>query len=327
MILAGDIGGTKSLLAFFSPEGGPRAPQGERSLPSRDYPGLAEVLKDFLREAPEPVEFASLGIPGPVVEGRSETPNIPWVVDAEELERVVGGEVVLINDLEATGYGLATLREEEFETLSAGKPNPCGNAALIAPGTGLGEGILFWDGRMHRPSASEGGHADFAPRSPLEIELLTYLLREFDRVSFDRVLTGGGLRRLYDFLRAGGYSEEHPWLAEALAGGEDPAAVISRAALEERSELCVRALDLWVSLLGAEAGNLALKALATAGVYLGGGIAPKILPKLRDGTFLKSFRNKGRLSGLLEQMPVRVILNDKTALYGAAAFALRHGPE
>jgi len=322
MILAGDIGGTKSLLAFFAPETGPRAAHHERSLPSRDYPGLAEVLEDFLRHASEPIEVACFGIPGPVVEGRSETPNLPWVVDARELRPVVGGDVVLINDLEATGYGIATLRPDELVTLSAGQPNPKGNAALIAPGTGLGEAILFWDGRRHRPSASEGGHADFAPRNAREIDLLAFLLKQFDRVSYDRVLNGTGLCRVYAFLKETGYADEPAWLAEEMVRAEDPPAVISGVALEGRSELCVKALDIWVSLLGAEAGNLALKALATAGVYLGGGIAPKILPKLRDGTFLTAFHDKGRLSTLVGHMPVQVILNAKTALFGAARFAL-----
>ena len=322
MILAGDIGGTKSLLSLFSRQGGPRAAQNERSLPSRDYPTLAEVLKDYLRGTRGKVDVTCLGIPGPVVEGRSETPNIPWVVDAREIERVVGGRVILLNDLEAAGYGVATLRPEEFETLSEGQPNPQGNAAIIAPGTGLGEVILFWDGRMHVPSASEGGHADFAPRDHQEMELLDYLLKEFDRVSFDRVATGGGLRRVYNFLRDRGRESEPSWLTDELARAEDPSAVISRVALEKRDPPCEKALDLWVALLGAEAGNLALKALATAGVYIGGGIAPKILPKLRDGTFLANFHNKGRLSSVVGRMPVRVILDARAGLYGAARFAL-----
>jgi glucokinase len=322
MILAGDIGGTKSLLAFFSSERGPRAAHNEQSLPSRDYPDLAEVLKEYLRSASEPVEAACFGIPGPVVEGRSETPNLPWVVDVKNLRRVVGGEVILVNDLEATGYGIATLESDELVTLCEGKPNPKGNAALIAPGTGLGEAILFWDGHKRRPSASEGGHCDFAPRDAREMEFLAYLLKELDRVSFDRVITGSGLRRLYDFAKQAGYGEEPAWLRKELAEAEDPAAVISGVALEGRNKLCVKALDMWVSLLGAEAGNLALKALATAGVYIGGGIAPQILPKLQDGTFLTAFHNKGRLSSLVGQMPVKVILNPKAALYGTARFAL-----
>lgn len=325
MILAGDIGGTKSLLAFFSPDQGPRDPQYARSLPSRDYASLAEVLTDYLKDISQPVEAACFGIPGPIVNERSETPNIPWVVDAHRLRQATGSDVLLVNDLEATAYGIDTLNADELATLSEGQPNPQGNAALIAPGTGLGEAILFWDGNKRRPSASEGGHCDFAPRNAREMEFLAYLLKEFDRVSFDRVVTGSGLWQLYRFLRETQYAEEPDWLRQDMAQAEDAAAVISRVALEKRSDLCVKALDMWVSFLGAEAGNLALKALATAGVYVGGGIPPKILPKLKDGTFLTSFHNKGRLAGLVGHMPVHVILNDKTALYGAARFALEKG--
>ena len=325
MILAGDIGGTKSRLAFFAPAGEPNHPRNERSLPSRDYSGLAAVVKDFLRDSTEQVELACFGVPGPVVEGLCETPNLPWVVNARQLRRIVGGEVILLNDLEATAYGIATLKEEEFFSLSQGQPNRQGNAALIAPGTGLGEAILFWDGSQHRPSASEGGHTDFAPRTLLEMDFLRHAQKRFDHMSYDRVLSGPGLHLIYSFLKQADYAEEPDWLREAMASADDPAAAISGCALEGRSELCAQALALWVSIFGAEAGNLALKALATAGVYLGGGIAPKILPKLKDGTFLTAFTDKGRLSSVVGQMPVRVILNDKAALFGAARFALdRH---
>ena len=322
MILAGDIGGTKSLLALYPPGGDPRRPVTERSLPSRNFSRLSDALNTFLAEAKTKVTLACLGIPGPVVDGRSETPNLPWeTVDAVELRAALGAPVVLLNDLEATGYGIPTLRDDEFHCLSEGKPAAAGNAALIAPGTGLGECILFWDGQMHRPSASEGGHATFAPRNELEIGLLRYLQRQLDHVSYDRVLSGKGLVSVYEYLRDSG-SAEPAWLRDELSKAGDPAAAISRLALEGRSELCVRALDLWVASFGAEAGNLALKALATAGVYLGGGIAPKILPKLSDGSFLNALRDKGRLAPLVASVPVRVILNDKAALYGAARFAL-----
>ena len=338
MILAGDIGGTKSLLAFYEPaaaSGGPRHALDERSLPSRKYLSLAELLRDFLQATEKKPTRACLAVPGPVVERRSSTPNLPWpTVDARELSEVIGVEVVLLNDLEATGYGIATLRDDELRCLSEGKPQPGGNAALIAPGTGLGECILFWDGQMHRPSASEGGHATFAPRNEMEIGLLRYLLRQFDHVSNDRIISGQGLVSIYNYLRDSGSAEpgwlrQEVWGADLPAGASaqagDPAAAISRLALDGRSELCVRALDLWTAAFGAEAGNLALKALATFGVYLGGGIAPKILPKLTDATFLTAFRNKGRLSPLVEAMPVRIILNDKAALYGAARYALGLG--
>jgi len=337
MILAGDIGGTKSLLALYPPAaagGDPRQPASERSLPSRNYSRLNDVLTDFLAEAKSKVTLACLGIPGPVVDGRSKTPNLPWeTVDAAELRDTLGAPVVLLNDLEATGYGIATLGDDEFHCLSEGKAQPHGNAALIAPGTGLGECLLFWDGRMRRPSASEGGHATFAPRNELEIGLLRYLQRQLDHVSNDRIISGQGLVSIYEYFRDSG-SAEPAWLRQEIWGADlpagasaqagDPAAAISRLALEGRSELCARALDLWVASFGAEAGNLALKALATGGVYLGGGIAPKILPKLTDGTFLNALRDKGRLAPLLAAMPVRVILNDKAALYGTARFALQY---
>jgi len=323
MILAGDIGGTKSLLALFAPGGDGRAAQHEESLPSRNYAGLEAVVADYLKRRREKVTLACLGVPGPVIDSRCVTPNIPWVVDARELRRVLGAEVILLNDLEAMGYGLATLGSDDFATLNEGQPQT-GNAALIAPGTGLGEAILFWDGRRHRPSASEGGHASFAPHNELEIALLQHLMKQHEHVSNDRIVSGSGLKRVYDFLKESRQGSEPEWLRLELAAAEDPAAVISRVALEGKAELCVKALDLWVAVFGAEAGNLALKALAVAGVYLGGGIAPKILPKLKDGTFLAAFQRKGRLSDVVREMPVRVILNPKVALYGAARFALEH---
>ncbi len=323
MILAGDIGGTKSLLGLYEPGGDPRQPAEERSLPSRNYASLADVLKDFLKTAKGKATRACLAVPGPVVERRSTAPNLPWpTVDAAELSKVVAAEVTLLNDLEATGYGLATLRASELHCLAVGKPAAAGNAALIAPGTGLGECILVWDGTMHRPSASEGGHCSFAPRNEIEIGLLRYLLRKYNHVSYDRIVSGQGLVNIYHYLRDSG-SAEPAWLREELEKADDAAAVISGFALEGRSELCARALDLWAASFGAEAGNLALKALATFGVYLGGGIAPKLLPKLADGTFLTAFRDKGRLAPLLEAIPIRVILNDKAALYGAARYALQ----
>ncbi len=322
MILAGDIGGTKSMLAVYEAGGDPRQPIQGRSLPSRNYSRLGDVLQEFLDTAKTKVALACLGIPGPIVDGRSVTPNLPWeTVDARELRDALGAEVVLLNDLEATGYGIPTLRGDELHCLAEGKPQAGGNAALIAPGTGLGECILVWDGKMHRPSASEGGHCTFAPRNEIEIGLLRYMLRKYHHVSYDRIVSGQGLVNIYNYLRDSG-SAEPAWLQEELSKTDDAAALISRLALEGRSELCVRALDLWTASFGSEAGNLALKALATFGVYLGGGIAPKILPKLTDGTFLAAFRSKGRLSTLLEAMPVRVILNDQAALYGAARFAL-----
>jgi glucokinase len=228
--------------------------------------------------------------------------------------------VWLLNDLEANAYGIATLAPEDFLTLNEGAPQAEGNAAVIAAGTGLGEAGLYWDGRRHRPFASEGGHASFAPSNTLQVELLRYLLTHFTHVSWERVLSGPGLHTIYTFLRDTGRGIEPAWLSEEIHTG-DPAAAISGAALEDRCALCMQALDLFVALYGAEAGNLALKVMATGGVFVGGGIAPKIIEKLKDATFMQAFTAKGRLQPLLETIPVHVILNDQTALYGAARYA------
>jgi glucokinase len=228
--------------------------------------------------------------------------------------------VSLINDLEATAYGIFTLDNTEFTVLNEGSPQLEGNMALIAAGTGLGEAIIYWDGSHYRPSASEGGHADFAPRNPLEIELLRYLVDRFRHVSYERVVSGPGLLNIYNFLKDGDYFKEPAWLAEKLAAA-DPGAVISEAALTGEAEICIHALNLFVSIYGAEAGNLALKAKARGGIFVGGGIAPKILEKLTDGSFLKAFTDKGRFAEFLLTIPVKVILNEETALRGAAYYA------
>lgn len=324
-ILAGDVGGTKTLLALFDIADGQLHLTAAETYQSPAYAGLEAVVLDFRRQHPAPLRAACLGLPGPVTEGRVITPNLAWEAGVElgQLEGVLAGvPIILLNDLEATGYGLRVLRPEQFARPNPGRPRPQANAALIAAGTGLGEAILFWDGQEHRPSASEGGHCDFAPRTELEVEFFRYALGKLGRVSFDRVVSGRGLLLLHEFLRDTGRGEEPGWLAEKLTR-EDPAAVISEAALEKNVPLCAQALEMFVSVYGAEAGNLALKALARAGVYLGGGIAPKILPKLTDGTFVRAFTDKGRLSGLVAEIPVSVILEPHTALYGAAYFAAR----
>jgi glucokinase len=321
MILAGDIGGTKSNLALFS-ENNLRAPVVEHTFRSKDYAGLEDVIRAFLAQtASGQVSRACFGIAGPVVGGECRTPNLPWIITTRGLKDSLSIDAVrLINDLEATGYGVALLNDEELVTLNEGSPRSAGNAALIAAGTGLGEATLHWEGTKHGPVASEGGHSDFAPRNAVEIELLQYLLKRFDHVSYERVLSGPGLFNIYSFLQDAGHGQEEPWLTEKLNQG-DPSAVVSEAALTHQSELCVRALDMFASIYGAEAGNLALKALAVTGVYVGGGIAPKIIDKLRDGTFMRAFVDKGRLAPLLKTIPVRVILNPQTALYGAARCA------
>jgi glucokinase len=323
MILAGDIGGTNSRLAGFAMESAHLKPVVEETFPSRAYASLDEVVRTFVAAHDLHVAHACFGIAGPVRHGRSDAINLAWVVDAQQLARELGlATVWLINDLEANAYGAVALAPEDLATLNAGSPQAEGNAAVIAAGTGLGEAGLYWDGKQHWPFASEGGHASFAPADAMQVELLQYLQQQFDHVSWERVLSGPGLYNIYAFLRDTRRGVEPAWLTEELRQG-DPAAAISRAALAGACELCVQALDLFVALYGAEAGNLALKVMATGGVFVGGGIAPKIIDKLKEPIFMRAFRTKGRLQPILEAIPVRVILDEKTALYGAARCAAR----
>jgi glucokinase len=262
-------------------------------------------------------------VPGPVRDGRLRLTNLPWTLDSRELATGLGIQhVFLINDLEANGYGIAELTAEQIYTLSEGDASQIGNRALIAAGTGLGEGFLAWNGRMHVPYPSEGGHVDYAPRNEDEIDLLRFLKQKYNgRISFERVVSGMGMTGIYEFLREVKGLEEPVWLAEKITEAHDPNSVITEMGLAAKSELCAKTLDMFASAYGAEAGNLALKVLSVGGLYVGGGIAPRILEKLKDGTFLKAFTDKGRLSQLLINMPVRVILESRAALMGAAAYA------
>lgn len=320
MILAGDVGGTKTNLALFANQDRRVTPINLRTFPSQQYPRLEAILEEFLSGHAGDLTGACFGIAGPVVDGRCQATNLPWVVDARTLQRTLKlADVSLINDLEATAYGIPALPEEAFAVLNPGEPHLHAPIAVVAAGTGLGEVALIWDGARYRTIASEGGHTDFAPRNLLEIELCRFLLDTFNHTSYERVLSGPGLLNIYRFLKDVGQGEEPAWLAEQLAAG-DPSAVISEHALSRRSVLCEKALELFVSIYGAEAGNLALKLLSRGGVYLGGGIAPKILQKLQEGIFMKAFTGKGRLSSLLSRIPVRVILEERAALYGAASY-------
>lgn len=322
MILAGDIGGTHTRLALF--EGSPQRPVSVISevYPSRIHQGLEEILQAFLTEHRQPVEAAAFGIAGPVKDGRVQTPNLPWNVDSRSVAECLGlRSAGLLNDLEANAHGIAVLEPGHFVTLYEGDPEASGNRALIAAGTGLGEAGLIAEGNQYRPYASEAGHADFAPRSEIEVALLRHLWQFHDHVSYERLLSGPGLHNIYQFLRDTRRAEEPASLAEEIAR-RDPPRVIAEHALAGDSPICALAMDMLVSIYGAEAGNLALRAVATGGLYLGGGIAPQILPKLRDPAFLKAFRAKGRLSNFLDAVPVRVIINDQTALLGAARVAL-----
>ena len=320
MILAGDVGGTKVHLALYEFINGNLTYTRDERYPAKDYSGLEEIVRIFL--GADTVTSACFGVPGPVRDGRLHLTNLPWTLDSRELaQHLKIDHVFLINDLEANGYGVAELKADQIYSLAEGDASQIGNRALIAAGTGLGEGILAWNGRIHVPMPSEGGHSDYAPRNEDEIDLLRYLKQKYNgRISFERVVSGMGLTNIYDFLRDVRGMEEPEWLAERLSS-EDPNAVITELALAAKSEICEKALDMFVAAYGAEAGNLALKVLSIGGLYIGGGIAPRILEKLKDGTFMRSFTDKGRLSQLLINMPVRVILESRAALLGAAAYA------
>lgn len=326
LVLAGDIGGTKSNLAFF--RGAPGAPETvlERSYQNRDFASLADVVRNFLAESGLTATTACFGVAGAVVAGASHLPNLGWQLSETGLARELGlASVRLLNDLEANALGIASLSPEQFFTLNPGQPLPAGNQALIAAGTGLGMAMLFNYGtkyREYRVSASEGGHVDFAPRNEDEVGLLHFLAARHGRVSVERVVSGRGLAAIYDFLKDRGM-DEPDGLAARLDGAADRAAVISQTGASGAAAICVKALELFLSAYGAAAGNLALMALATGGLYIGGGIAPKLIDALPKSGFMTAFADKGRFSGLLGQVPVRVILEPRTALYGAAAYALR----
>ena len=325
MILAGDIGGTNARLAFFQPQNGDLKLVSQGIFPSREHRGLGEIVTKFVELQGLHPDTACFGIAGPVQNGRVETSNLPWVVEASRLATDLHLPcALLINDLEANAWGIPALTQSDFVTLNQVKGVPVGNQAVIAAGTGLGEAGLYWDGRKYHVFAAEGGHCDFAPRNELEIELLRYLKALYGHVSYERIVSGPGLANVFRFLRDTRRGEEPKWLTEEMAQG-DPAPAISRAAVSGKSSLAEQALDLWISIYGAEAGNLALKLKATGGVFLGGGIAPKIVSKLAGPLFMEAFLGKGRLQYLMEMIPVKVITNDKAALLGAARRAATEG--
>lgn len=319
-VVVGDVGGTNARLAVVT--AGPERPEmlAERTYPSRDFASLEEVVAAFEGESPpaRSARRACFGIAGPVVGNRSEATNLPWVVDGARVAEAAGiSEVLLLNDLEAAAWGLGDLAPETVRTLAAGAPAAAGNRALLAPGTGLGQALLVWDGTRHLPSATEGGHADFAPGDELQVELWRYLARRHGHVSWERVLSGPGIVALFRFLLEREGREEPPWLRQEAAEG-DPAAAITQRARDGSCPLCRTALDLFFALLGAEAGNLALRTLATGGLYLAGGILPKVQAELEASTFLAAFLAKGRFRALLETVPVHLVLDDRLALWGAA---------
>jgi glucokinase len=345
MILAGDIGGTKTYLALYQWKQERVESIREEKFYNADFESFEEILSEFLNppddqsdtdgfeddpdedslsdETPkipdEPIDAACFGVAGPITDNRCRATNLPWVIDGNTLTTHLSvPKVQLLNDVEAMAHGILILRPEETELVN-GQPQSEGTKVLIAPGTGLGESILYWEGNRHHPMPSEGGHASFAPTSDLEIDLLRYIRTNFLHVSVERVLSGEGLYLIYQFLRDT-KKNEPTWFAELLPTGNPPA-LISEAALKGKPEICVQALELFVSILGSEAGNLALKALSRGGVYLGGGIVPRIVPLLRNKRFTQSFIAKGRFKRLLEGIPVHVVLNDQAGLLGAASVA------
>lgn len=321
MLLAGDVGGTKTRLAIYSADEG-LYPREQTTFKSADYESLEAVVEEFLAGVGVQVERAVFGVAGPVVEGQSSTTNLPWTIHEASLQEAFGlQQAKLLNDLEATAHGVPNLDPADLALLNDASPRS-GTKVVVAPGTGLGEAILFHRDDHYHVLPSEGGHTDFAPRNLFEIRLLRYLIGKFGHVSYERVCSGSGMPNLYAFLKKQGFAPELPEMKKALKQAEDPTPIIVAKAMAGECELSIATLNAFVSILGSEAGNLALKVMATGGVYLGGGIPPKILPKLKDGTFMAAFVNKGRFAEMLAQIPVYVILNEETALFGAACYGL-----
>jgi glucokinase len=325
MILAGDIGGTNARLAYFQPQNGHLNLVSERVFPSREHSELGEIVSQFVDDSGMRPDAACFGIAGPVRNGRVETSNLPWVIEQSRLAKQIHlPATLLINDLEASAWGIGALAIGDLVSLNHVTGPAVGNQAVIAPGTGLGEAGLFWDGNRHHVFACEGGHADFAPQGELQIELLKYLHTRFGHVSYERILSGPGLVNVYEFLRDSGGGKESPELAATLRKGE-AAATISRAALAGTDGMAQKALEIWISVYGAEASNLALKTMATGGLFLAGGISPKVLAGLTGPLFMQAFLDKGRMRSLMESIPVQVVTNDKAGLLGAARCAAVRG--
>lgn len=325
MIVVGDIGGTKTNLALFEENGDSLQYSDFATYPSKDYANLQSIVKDFLKKTSALlITTACFALAGPIKDGVCVTTNLPWRVDATTMSAALGiDKVFLLNDLEANAYAIEILPETSFLTLFPGKTRAIRNRAVISPGTGLGESNLVWDGIKYQPLASEGGHCEFGPRNDLEIDLCRYIYQRYGHASYERVLSGPGLHNIYGFFKEVLHREEPDWLQEEMQAS-DPAKVITKNALNGKSALCNDALNLFVSILGSEAGNCVLKFLALGGIYLGGGIPPKILPKLQDPIFFDSFIDKGRFKELLQEVPIRIILDDRAAMKGAARYCQIH---
>ena len=323
MILAGEIGATRTRLAAFDADGNKLQLVVEKTYLSQEHGGLPEMITTFIKTEGIPVQSACFGVAGPVTAGRSKISNLPWTIDSRELaSQLKLNSVGLINDLEAYAYGIDALESKDFITLSEGADDAEGNRAVISARTGLGVAGMYWDGFRHHPFACEGGHADFSPRNKLEIELLDYLQGKHRRVSCERILSGPGIKNIYDFLRDTKKVDEPKELREQMRKAPDPPALISKLAAEGKTPICDQTMSLFVSIYGAETGNCALYFMSTGGIFIGGSIAAKNVNKMKDPAFMKSFLNKGRMTSLLQQMPVKIVLNDDSGIIGAARYTL-----
>lgn len=330
MLIAGDIGGTKTDLAIFSSEAGPHAPLVQERVHSADYPSLQAIVKEFLAKTKKPVDRACFAVAGPVIDGHVKTTNLPWVIEDTSLAQELNlnlKSVHLINDLEAIARAVPILRPSDVQTINTGEPVPGGAIAVIAPGTGLGESFLTWDGSRYLAHSSEGGHSDFAPTDERQIRLLEYMLKLFDHVSFEHVCSGIGIPHIYRFLRDVEHLPEKPEVAKLIDSAGDPSVVIINQALDPTnpSKLCAATMDLFGSILGSEAGNLAVKVLATGGVYLAGGVAVHALPVIQQPAFMQHFTRKGRFAELMGRIPIHVVITP-AGLAGAAACGLENSP-
>ena len=323
MLVTGDIGGTKTRLALYTIDGGPREAVAQKTYTSLEYPSLEVLVNKFIEETGSHPSFGTFGVPGPVVEGRSQVTNLPWIVEEQKLKGALNFKAVsLLNDLEAIANSIPVLEDEDLHALNDEKPVQGGSKGVVAPGTGLGEGFLVWDGDGYKSCRSEGGHATFAPMDELQTDLVRFLLKRYDHVSCERVCSGLGIPNIYDFLKQRGRVSEPKWLADEFAAADDRTPVIRRCASEGKNELCMETIRLFVSILGGEAGNLGLKIMATGGIYLAGGIPPRIIPFLEEDSFMRAFQGKGRLGAVLERIPVYVMIHPNAALLGSARYGL-----
>ena len=316
-ILAADIGGTKTNVALYENGDTGLKPLREQRYVSAHYPSLNDIVHDFCgKTLPDRIAAA---VAGPVIDGKSKLTNLPWVLDSTAMSRDMKIPVAFVNDLEATAYGLAGLTEDQRVTLTAGDPTAKGNIAILAPGTGLGEAGCYWDGRNYHPFATEGGHSDFAPRTTLDVEIFYYLQKQYGHVSWERVVSGMGIKNIFHFFTEVRKEQVPEWLSERMKDN-DPAAVISQSALRHEDLVCAQTMELFVRYMATEASSLVLKLMATGGLYLAGGIPPKILPLLQGDSWTKNFDNNGRMHEFSDRIPVHVVMNDKMALQGAAYY-------